>query len=229
MGGVWVPVFPARDVVSGYVSAKGLKAPAGKEFLWMGHRPGAVFPLLSGIKCFAGVRLYLLETATVEIPWPEIQELARGRIPQEGPKFYELPVARLEVPLDARIVYGKLDFGPKEPQGRLLCLPQAGHFSGEDMRRLVQISLSQGKVWMACRHFIQVLRFLYGRGGDSRPYLEDLLCSLLGFRMYGEAEALCEWISRQAKAGPGILKAVLSRFPGDVRILNTLAKMGGSI
>ena len=40
LGGVWVPVFPARDRVRDFVSQRRLKTPKGKEFLWMGHMPG---------------------------------------------------------------------------------------------------------------------------------------------------------------------------------------------
>jgi len=49
---------------------------------------------------------------------------------------------------------------------------------------------------MACRHFLQVLRYLRGSESGERGerYVEDLLCSLISFKMYGEAEALCEWI-----------------------------------
>src|SRR5262245_23021518 len=43
LGGTWVPVFPARDAVTAYVSSRELTAPAGKAFLWMGHKPGVVF------------------------------------------------------------------------------------------------------------------------------------------------------------------------------------------
>src|SRR5947209_770275 len=46
LGGVWVPVFAARDAVADFVSARRLNAPKGKEFLWMGHKPGAIFGLL---------------------------------------------------------------------------------------------------------------------------------------------------------------------------------------
>jgi hypothetical protein len=48
---------------------------------------------------------------------------------------------------------------------------------------------------MPCRHFLQLLRFLWGKGAqDSDEYLGSLLESLIGFEMYGEAESLCRWM-----------------------------------
>jgi tetratricopeptide (TPR) repeat protein len=171
MGGVWVPIFPARDEVAAYVAAKGLEAPEGKEFLWMGHRPGAVFPLLRGIKCFAGVRLSLDERVNVAIPWTEVKALSEGHIP-ESPESYELPVANLNLPAGTRLAFG---------------------------RKLVRLDLgANGRAWMACRHFIQVLRWVRGTEGRAfGAYVEDLLCTLVGFEMFGEAEALCDWIARK--------------------------------
>jgi hypothetical protein len=177
LGGVWVPVFPSRDSVGGFVSGRKLKAPRGKEFLWMGHKPGAVFSVLRGVKCFAGVRLYLSVGCSVSLGWSEVKALAEGRIPDNTPELYEMPVAKLVLPMGARLVFGKIAAGPKEPNAKLLCLPAAGHFSADDIRRLVHLPMSSGPVWMHC--------------------VEDLLCSMIGFQMYGEAEALAEWLMKE--------------------------------
>lgn len=200
LGGVWVPVFPAKDAVARFVAARRLKAPRGKEFLWMGHQPGRVFPLLQGVKCFAGVRLHFDEEATLRLAWPEVRALSQGQIPSERPEIYDLPVARLVLPSGARLAFGSINAGPEAPKGRFLCLPEAGHFRPEDARRLVRLPLSSGTAWMPCRHFLQVLRYLRATGAeDGDAYIDDLLCSLIGFEMYGEAEALCGWLERQGR------------------------------
>jgi hypothetical protein len=178
LGGVWVPVFPSRDSVSAYVTSKRLKAPKGKDFLWMGHKPGAVFPLLRVVRCFAGLRLTLDARTTVPIDWSDVKELAEGRLPQESPEVYELPVAKLVLPKGARLAFGRVNMKGVGAAERLLCMPDAGHFHAEDVRKLVRLPLGeQGTAWMACRHFLQVLRYLRGPGKTKR-YIEDMLCSL---------------------------------------------------
>jgi hypothetical protein len=194
LGGVWVPVFPSRDSVASYVTRRKLKAPRGQEFLWMGHEAGAVFPLLRGVPCFAGLRLHLDAASTVDIGWSEVRSLSEGRLPAEGPELYDLPVAKLLLPTGLKAAFGTVDAGPEEPRGKLLCLPAAGHFKAGDVRKLVRLPLEDGPVWMACRHFLQVLRFLQKTAAEGARYVEDLLCSLIAFQMYGEAEALCGWI-----------------------------------
>lgn len=198
MGGVWVPVFPARDTVTSFVASKKLRAPKGKEYLWMGHGAGEVFSLMRSVRYFAGLKLYLSEEAQVPLNWSDVKVLAQGRVPSDDPEIYEMPVANLTIPSGVDIAFGRVDAGPADRQGRLLCLPQAGHFRVDDVRKLVRLNLGRdGWVWMACRHFLQVLRFTLARA-DSGRYLENMLRSLLGFEMYGEAEALCEWLARKS-------------------------------
>src|ERR1700758_305580 len=108
LGGVWVPVFPARDRVREFVAARGLVAPKGKEFLWMGHMPGQVFALVRGVRRFAGLKLYLDRDSSVEVSWPEARALAEGRMPAEGPALHELPLERLVIPAGALLSFGKL-------------------------------------------------------------------------------------------------------------------------
>jgi hypothetical protein len=175
MGGVWVPVFPARDDVGEYVRGRRLQAPRGKEFVWMEHQPGEVFRLLRGVRYFAGLRLTLEPGTQVPVPWSLVRSLCEGRVPEDAPELYELPVARLAIPEGVPIAYGRADLGASEGEGKLLCLPVAGHFAAEDMRKLVRLDLGRnGVVWMVCRHFLQVLRYLQslgeGAGGkEIRP------------------------------------------------------------
>ena len=198
MGGVWVPVFPARDEVGEFVRSRRLRPPKGKEFLWMEHQPGQVFGLMRGVRHFAGLRLYLDAKTQVPVPWSLVRILSSGGVPPDATELYELPVARLVIPEGVRIAYGRVELGGGEGEGKLLCLPAAGHFGSEDMRKLVRLDLGKnGVVWMVCRHFLQVLRYVQAADGETGRYVEDILRSLIGFEMYGEAEALCEWLARK--------------------------------
>lgn len=197
LGGVWVPVFPARDRVREFVAARRLKTPKGKEFLWMGHMPGQVFSLLRGVHRFAGITLVLEPGTAVSVPWTEVRALSEGKIADEGPKRYELPFERLVIPAGARLSFGKLKPWPGEEKPVLMLMTAAGRFAPEDMRRLVRLPLGDRHAWMPVRHFLQMMRRLQALGGEGGRYLEDLFSSLLAFEMYGEAEALCEWFQQR--------------------------------
>jgi hypothetical protein len=197
LGGVWVPVFPARDRVREFVLSRRLRAPKGKEFLWMGHMPGQVFSLARGVRRFAGLRLYLDPASSVDLPWPAARALADGRLPDEAPARSELPIERLVIPAGARVSFGRLRPWEGEPEPRLLVMPEAGRFRPEDLRRLVRLPLGEGRhAWTPCRHFLQILRRQKALGLEgAERYIENMLASQLAFEMYGEAEALCEWLA----------------------------------
>ncbi|MDD5302340.1 MAG: tetratricopeptide repeat protein [Elusimicrobia bacterium] len=213
LGGVWVPVFPARDRVRDFVAARRLKTPKGKEFLWMGHMPGQVFSLLRGVRRFAGIKLFLDPGLSVTVPWTEVRALSEGRIADEGPKRYELPFERLVIPAGARLSFGKMKPWAGEEKPVLMLMPDAGKFAPEDLRRLVRLPLGEKHAWMPVRHFLQMMRRLQTLSGEGGRYLEDLFASLLSFEMYGEGEALCEWFEHhghQAYAWVG-LSAIYGR------------------
>ncbi|MDE2237561.1 MAG: hypothetical protein KGK30_06700, partial [Elusimicrobia bacterium] len=194
--GAWVPVFPSRDAVAEFVAKGRLQPPKGQEFLWMGYQPGSVFSVLRAVPCFAGIRLYLDRGAVVDVPSSRARELSEGRLPPEAPELYEMPVSRLTLPRGTKLAFTPLAAGPGQPAGRLLRVPDAGHFHADEERKLVRLPLPGAATWMACRHFLQVLR--YARRGDcSSGYLEDRLCALMSFQMFGEAEALCEMVLRR--------------------------------
>ncbi len=197
LGGVWVPVFPARDRVRDFVAARRLKTPKGKEFLWMGHTPGQVFSLLRGVRRFAGIKLFLDPEVSVSVPWTEVRALSEGKIADEGPKRYELPYDRLVIPAGVRLSFGKMKPWPGEDKPVLMLMPEAGKFAPEDLRRLVRLPLGERHSWMPVRHFLQMMRRLQTLSGEGDRYLEDLFASLLAFEMYGEAEALCEWFEHR--------------------------------
>ena len=163
----------------------------------MGHLPGQVFNLLRGVRRFAGIRLFLDPGMSVSIPWTEVRALSEGKIVDEGPKRYELPLERLVIPAGVRLSFGKMKPWAGEEKPVLLLMPAAGKFSPEDLRRLVRLPLGEKHAWMPVRHFLQMMRRLQTLGGEGARYLEDLFASLLSFEMYGEAEALCEWFEHR--------------------------------
>lgn len=198
LGGVWVPVFPARDRVREFVAARRLRTPRGKEFLWMGHMPGQVFALLRGVQRFAGLKLFLDPDVCVCVTWTEVRALSEGKAPDEGAKRYELPLERLAIPAGSRLSFGRLKPLPGEEKPVLLTMPEAGRFAPEDLRRLVRLPLGGDRhAWTPARHFLQILRRVKSTDGSADRYLEDLFASLLAFEMYGEAEALCEWFEHR--------------------------------
>jgi len=198
LGGVWVPLFPARDRVREFVAARGLRAPRGKEFLWMGHMPGQVFALLRGIRRFAGIRFHLDRGTFVEFSSSEVRALSEKTLPEEAPLRHELPLDRLVIPAGARLSFGRLRPWPGEEKPVLLTMPQAGKFRPEDIRRLVRLPLGDGRhAWTPCRHFIQILHALREAGAERAT--ESVLASLMTFEMYGEAEALCEWLAARGR------------------------------
>ncbi|MDX6768615.1 MAG: hypothetical protein SF051_03725 [Elusimicrobiota bacterium] len=197
LGGIWVPLFPARDRVRDFVGARGLKAPRGKEFLWMGHMPGQVFSLLRGVRRFAGVKLFLDPNTAVSVPWAEVRALAEGS-PVADAARYELPLDRLVIPAGAKLSFGRLAPWAGEEKPVLLFMPEAGRFTPEDARRLVRLPLSEGRhAWTPCRHFLQILARLKRLGADG--HMESVVASLIAFEMYGEAEALCEWLAERGR------------------------------
>lgn len=198
LGGVWVPLFPARDRVREFVAARGLRAPKGKEFLWMGHMPGQVFGLLRGVSRFAGLKFCLDRDTFVEFSWAEVRELSEGRIPAEAPALHELPLERLVIPAGARLSFGRLKPWEGEAAPVLLTMPAAGKFRPEDIRRLMRLPLGAGRhAWTPCRHFVQILHCLRVAGAEHAT--ESILTSLLAFEMYGEAEAFCEWLAARGQ------------------------------
>ncbi len=198
LGGIWVPLFPARDRVRDFVGARGLKAPRGKEFLWMGHMPGQVFSLLRSVHRFAGVRLFLDPQTSVTVPWPEVRALAEGRAAGDVAARYELPLDRLVIPAGVKLSFGRLAPWAGEEKPVLLFMPEAGRFAPEDMRRLVRLPLSEGRhAWTPCRHFLQILARLKRLGAEG--HMESVVASLISFEMYGEAEALCEWLEQRGR------------------------------
>ncbi len=198
LGGIWVPLFPARDRVREFVGARGLRAPRGKEFLWMGHMPGQVFSLLKGVRRFAGVRLFLDAATSVAVPWSEVRALAEGRAPAEPAVRYELPLERLVIPAGVKLSFGRLAPWAGEEKPVLLLMPEAGRFASEDMRRLVRLPLAEGRhAWTPCRHFLQILARLKRLGAEG--HMESVIASLISFEMYGETEALCEWLEQRGR------------------------------
>lgn len=224
LGGVWVPIFPARDRVREFVVARGIRAPKDKEFLWMGHMPGQVFALMRGIRRFAGLKFCLDRETFVELSWAEVRELSQGRLPAESPVCCDLPLDRLVIPAGERLSFGRLRPWAGEENPILLTMPAAGKFRPEDTRRLVRLPLGDGRrAWTPCRHFIQILHLLREAGAERA--VESIVGSLIAFEMYGEAEALCEWLAVRGREAYAWL--VLSAVYGRAGRLEDCAELCG--
>ena len=76
-----VPVFPSSASVSAFISARKIKAPAGKEFLWMSQSSQKAFAPLVGLNGFSGLNLYLDEDGSVTVTQAEVKLLAHGVVP----------------------------------------------------------------------------------------------------------------------------------------------------
>ena len=76
-----VPVFPSSDSVASFISSHHLKAPAGKEFLWMSQNPQKALAPLLELNGFLGLNLYLAENESVAVSQEETKLLAKGIIP----------------------------------------------------------------------------------------------------------------------------------------------------
>ncbi len=83
-GGVWALVFPSRERAQEYADARGLVAPKGREYFWMGYKPPYLFSMLGRSQNLAGARLYLDERASVRIAREVLSELSEGRVPADG-------------------------------------------------------------------------------------------------------------------------------------------------
>jgi hypothetical protein len=79
--GFWVPVFPSSESVVTFISARKIKAPKGKEFLWMSQNSSRAFAPLLRLNGFSGLNLYLDEDGSVSVPQTEVELLAHGVVP----------------------------------------------------------------------------------------------------------------------------------------------------
>ncbi|MBI4348662.1 MAG: hypothetical protein HY553_17620 [Elusimicrobia bacterium] len=203
-GGVWVPVFSSPEKVAEYVQIRRVEAPAGQELYWMAHEPGRVYDLLESIDCFAGIRLDPCGDGGVSVLWPEVNALSEGRVPPEAPFRFELPLEELHLPRDAKIALAPMDPQLTGNDGQQAFFPEVGEPEPEELRSLVALrvgpeSAEQDDVaWAPCRHFALALKsWLESEKGKAGKYADALVRSLIAFEMYGEAEALCLWLSEQ--------------------------------
>lgn len=203
-GGVWIPLFTSPEAVARYVEARRLKAPKGQDFYWMAHEPGRAYGLLESIDCFAGMRLDPGPDSGVSVLWPEVNALSEGRVPPEAPFRFELPVPELHLPKSAKVAISPMDRELTGNKGQQAVFPEIGEPEPEELRALVALRIGPETddedeiAWTPCRHFALALkRWLEAERSGSGKYAEALIRSLIGFEMYGEAEALCGWLSEQ--------------------------------
>ncbi|MBI5201777.1 MAG: hypothetical protein HY925_09355, partial [Elusimicrobia bacterium] len=138
-GGVWVPVFSSPERVAQYVQARAVEAPEGMELYWMAHEPGKVYDLLETIDCFAGIRLDPVTDNGVSILWSEVNALSEGRVPNDAPFRFELPLSELRLPREARISLAPGDLQLTGSGEQQAIFPEVGEPEPEDLRALVAL------------------------------------------------------------------------------------------
>ena len=229
-GGVWVPVFTSREKLARYVGEREPSAPAGQEFCWMEHEPGRVWGLVESVDCFAGVHLDPAADDGLAVSWPEVNALSEGRVPREGPSRYELPMGRIDLPRGTRVALAPMDPELTGSGGLQAFFPDGGAPEPGDLRSLVALHLGpetadeDDAAWTPCRHFALALKRWVEAGMDSSRYADALVRCLMAFEMYGEAEALCKWLSRQA-GNEAIAWVFLSAIYGRTGRLDSCTKL----
>jgi hypothetical protein len=187
LGGVWVPVFSTPEAAARYAET----LESEDKLRWVSQEPGRVWPLLASIPRLAGVRLDPPREETPGLEWTEIRDLAGGRLPEDGPRMYELPDGPYRIPDGLRGRFGHLEPARVGFDGRQVVFPDEAPLALEDFRRWVRLTLDDGEqAWTPCRHFAALLRRQAERDGDS-DIEAILLAALIEFEMYGDAEAYC--------------------------------------
>ncbi|OIO07715.1 MAG: hypothetical protein AUJ52_09675 [Elusimicrobia bacterium CG1_02_63_36] len=187
LGGIWIPVFSTPEAAARYAGT----LESEEELIWVGQKPGGVYGLLSAIPRLAGARLDPPGQDVPGLEWEEVRALARGRVPPEGPRLYELPDGPYRMPDGLRGRFGHVSPERVGFDGRQVVFPDEAPLALEDFRRWVRLTLDDGEeAWTPCRHFAALLRRQADRDRDFA--LESvLLAALAAFEMYGDAEALC--------------------------------------
>jgi hypothetical protein len=142
--------------------------------------------------------------------------LSAGRLPEEAPVLYELPVEGYRIPGGTECRREELDGELSLPGGRLLLFPEAGRPGRHEFRRLVRLRPDGAEPgWTPCRHFTAALRSFARRREDEPEHEAMLLAALSHFGMAGEAEAACRQAMAHRKQRPlafSVLSKVLLRY-----------------
>ena len=229
-GGVWVPVFTSPEKVARYIQAREVAAPAGQDLYWMSHEPGRAWGMLETIDCFAGIRLDPGLDGGLAISWPEVNVLSEGRVPCEAPFRYELPMNQLRLPGGARVAFAPMDPELTGSEGLQAVFPDVGRPEPEDLRSLVALNIDpevadgEDTAWAPCRHLALALKRWVESGRGASAYVEALVKCLIAFEMYGEAEAVCNWLGEQ-EGNEAFAWVFLSAIYGRTGRLDSCAKL----
>lgn len=187
LGGVWVPLFSTPQSAARY--ARSLESE--ERLRWVSQAPGRVYALLTAIGRIAGARLDPAGGDGAGLEWTDLHALSQGRIPEDGPRLYELPADSFRMPEGLRGRFGKLEPSRVGFAGRQVVFPDEAPLALEDFRRWVRLTLDDGgAAWTPCRHFAILLAGKAAREQD--PELEaQLIAVLIEFEMFGDAEAVC--------------------------------------
>lgn len=187
LGAVWVPVFtdPARaESFLGEVSA-----PDGRTLRCASGLAHELFTALLEVPRFGGVRLDPERGGAARLERHDVSVLADGMLPSEAPALHSLDPQALVLPEGIPCRFGEADpsYGPS---GRRAVFPTMPGLTLHDFRCLVELSLGGQPAWVPCRNFASALRKALETAPDSTTLEESLVDALVGFGMFGEAEAL---------------------------------------
>ena len=187
LGGVWVPLFSSPESAVRYAETFETEDQLSPVL----QDPKKVYALLATIPRIAGIRLDPNGDDAVGLEWCELHALSQGRVPDEGPRLYELPDGPFQMPDGLRGRFGKLEASRVGFEGRQVVFPDEAPLALEDFRRWVRLTLDDGEdAWTPCRHFAALLHRKTKQ--EHQPELEEeFLAALIEFEMYGDAEAFC--------------------------------------
>lgn len=187
LGGVWVPVFTDPERAESFLG--GVKTPDERPLRRASGLAHELFSALLEVPRFAGVRLDPEPSGAARLERHDVAVLADGLLPSEAPALHALQGPPMRLPEGIPCRFGEADpsYGPA---GRRAVFPSAPGLTLHDFRCLVELDLGGAPAWVPCRNLVSALSKALEGSGEPEALEESLVESLVGFGMFGEAEAL---------------------------------------
>lgn len=187
LGGVWVPVFTDSARAEAFLGD--VSTPDGRTLRCASGLAHELFSALLEVPRFGGVRLDPQQSGAARLERREVSVLADGLLPEEAPSLHALQGAPMALPEGIPCRFGEADpsYGPS---GRRAVFPTVPGLTLHDFRSLVELDLGGSPAWVPCRNLVSALRKALDSAEDPAALEESLVEALVGFGMYGEAEAL---------------------------------------
>lgn len=187
LGGVWVPVFTDPEKAELFLG--GVKTPDGRTLRRASGVAHELFTALLEVPRFAGVRLDPEPSGAARLERHDVSVLADGLLPTEAPALHDLAGPPMRLPEGIPCRFGEADptYGPS---GRRAVFPSAPGLTLHDFRCLVELDLGGTPAWVPCRNLASALRKALEGASEPEALEESLVEALVGFGMFGEAEAV---------------------------------------